>query len=384
MSLAPKPFNRLQKIIKAIYRGKPNVFADVDLNRHFSIIEDSLRGLWRGTFADFSHNFVFEGDYNAPNDNLNYSISWQPFSVVYNGMAFDFPAGSVSGTTVGGNKPGLRLFIVAKKRLVTFSDNQELSGVTGPDLANPLAAADHLVYENHRLLAVEYPYNPVIAPDEELIVPIISIMPAFNPDNPAPKLYQLSLTGYTELAKQRLGNRFGDCSLVELNQYILDVLFNYSGDPVGTIRMYRRSLDNFDNTGLGFGSMAGWAICNGNNGTVDFRRAVPVGYDPEPITPNNPTGDNDIRYGSIGSSLGQNMRAITKQNLPAVPLKIKAIDGTNFYYDQGTTGNRWGLRHDKDNTGGTAGEMKTENLGNGDAFDLRQKSVVVAFIERIF
>lgn len=38
--------------------------------------------------------------------------------------------------------------------------------------------------------------------------------------------------------------------------------------------------DNFDNTGLGIGSMAGFAICNGNNKTYNFSGRVGVGYGP--------------------------------------------------------------------------------------------------------
>lgn len=48
---------------------------------------------------------------------------------------------------------------------------------------------------------------------------------------------------------------------------------------IGQISIYEGPLNVFDATGLGItpGAMAGWAICNGNNGTRDYRDRMPLG-----------------------------------------------------------------------------------------------------------
>lgn len=56
--------------------------------------------------------------------------------------------------------------------------------------------------------------------------------------------------------------------------------------PQGGILPYQGSLLHFDATGLGLNDspMAGWAICNGLNGTPDLRGMVPVGATEVPAT----------------------------------------------------------------------------------------------------
>ena len=56
--------------------------------------------------------------------------------------------------------------------------------------------------------------------------------------------------------------------------------------PQGGILPYQGSLLHFDATGLGLNDspMAGWAICNGLNGTPDLRGMVPVGATEVPST----------------------------------------------------------------------------------------------------
>jgi hypothetical protein len=46
-------------------------------------------------------------------------------------------------------------------------------------------------------------------------------------------------------------------------------LYSGSSVPVGSVIMYSGSW-NFDGTGLGIGTLAGWALCNGSNGTPDL------------------------------------------------------------------------------------------------------------------
>jgi hypothetical protein len=49
---------------------------------------------------------------------------------------------------------------------------------------------------------------------------------------------------------------------------------------IGEIIMYSGVLTDFDGTGLGLGKFRGFALCNGNNGTLDLRSRFIIGYDP--------------------------------------------------------------------------------------------------------
>ncbi|MDI9339777.1 MAG: hypothetical protein QM534_04335 [Sediminibacterium sp.] len=61
--------------------------------------------------------------------------------------------------------------------------------------------------------------------------------------------------------------------------------------------------NNFDNTGMGIGSMVGWALCNGNNGTPDLMRRFVIGADGDPSDPSgfpmSSTGGQDSQTLSI-------------------------------------------------------------------------------------
>ncbi len=45
----------------------------------------------------------------------------------------------------------------------------------------------------------------------------------------------------------------------------------------GMVVMYAGSMALFDGTGLGIGTMVGWAVCNGNNGTYNMVVVMPIG-----------------------------------------------------------------------------------------------------------
>jgi len=62
---------------------------------------------------------------------------------------------------------------------------------------------------------------------------------------------------------------------------------------------------NFDGSGLGRNERAGWAICNGNNGTRNRGSRFPIGYDP-----------SRWEYNSIGNTGGQESVALTQGQMP--------------------------------------------------------------------
>jgi len=63
---------------------------------------------------------------------------------------------------------------------------------------------------------------------------------------------------------------------------------------------------NFDGTGLGLNSRAGWAICNGNNGTVNRLGKVPVQRSP-----------GDTPFAAMGDTGGEETHLLTIAEMPS-------------------------------------------------------------------
>lgn len=75
-------------------------------------------------------------------------------------------------------------------------------------------------------------------------------------------------------------------------------LFNQAPNnsvPVGA-RVFVSSVyrNYFDTSGLGNGIWQGWAICNGNNGTINLLGLIPLIYNPTDPNPIFQVGDQSI------------------------------------------------------------------------------------------
>lgn len=87
---------------------------------------------------------------------------------------------------------------------------------------------------------------------------------------------------------------------------------------------------NFDGTGLGINEMLGYAICNGQNGTRDWRGRVPLAYD-------------SSLYPTLGATGGTREEVLNINQIPAhthtVPANngVGGIGGANFPSGGGTT-----------------------------------------------
>lgn len=73
---------------------------------------------------------------------------------------------------------------------------------------------------------------------------------------------------------------------------------------------------NFDGTGLGIANRVGWAVCNGDNGTVNMGGRVAIGYDAVAIDP----ADNvwDVIYNTMLSTGGQKKHTLASGEQGAI------------------------------------------------------------------
>jgi microcystin-dependent protein len=94
----------------------------------------------------------------------------------------------------------------------------------------------------------------------------------------------------------------------------LAMVYSRAINQIGTIAMRAALSSDFDGTGLGKGAQLGWALCNGGNGTFDFRGRTPFGYDPRTTGPN----DNvwDIQNSVMGYNGGEKAHLLNINELP--------------------------------------------------------------------
>lgn len=111
---------------------------------------------------------------------------------------------------------------------------------------------------------------------------------------------------------------------------------------------------NFDASGLGKNERLGWAVMNGQNGTIDAGGRVTVGYSTVTVDP----GDNvwDSIYNTVGVMAGEKQHVLTQSELPKVDLKSEAI------------GNKGWPKQSGDRTGANSNDaylLNNPNSANG-------------------
>lgn len=136
--------------------------------------------------------------------------------------------------------------------------------------------------------------------------------------------------------------------------------------PIGTIQMAKALTDFNPTTGLGSGKWKGWALCDGQNGTIDMRGKFPVGYH---------SADND--YNALGKVGGSKNVTLTKNQLPA-------HDHTMPQYVDNSGGGGSGSFNSGGNLRIVSGGVNATGVeGAGQAHENRPPFYTVAFIEKI-
>ncbi len=85
--------------------------------------------------------------------------------------------------------------------------------------------------------------------------------------------------------------------------------------PIGEIVMRAILNDDFDSTGLGINGLIGWALCNGQNNTIDLRGRTVMGYDERVNDPNDTIWDSI--YNTVGGIGGEKNHILTIDEMPS-------------------------------------------------------------------
>jgi microcystin-dependent protein len=179
-------------------------------------------------------------------------------------------------------------------------------------------------------------------------------------------------------------------SVTTLNATTVNATQGFGIVPKGSILSWCGPITgNFDATGNGLGSYAGWAICNGSNGTPNLSGRFIVSYSAA-----------DADYNDLGKTGGEKMHTLTQAEMPYHAHAVvgsTSTDGAHSHYYNRTpeSGNGYSdgslrrLNHESYEQTSTDGahahsiNFTSGAAGGNVAFDKRPLYFVLLFIMRI-
>ncbi len=131
--------------------------------------------------------------------------------------------------------------------------------------------------------------------------------------------------------------------------------------PAGAIMMWSGVLANIP---------AGWALCDGTNGTPNLSGKFIVGYD-----------ETDGNFDTIGNTGGEKSHSLTMNEMPAHSHNVIINNNEGEYYvnDTGSSGSKISLKGDGDNSG-SAIPIRTNTKGSGMPFGILPPFYTLAYI----
>jgi hypothetical protein len=130
---------------------------------------------------------------------------------------------------------------------------------------------------------------------------------------------------------------------------------------------------NFDGTGLGRNERAGWAICNGNNGTRNRAGRFPVGYDA-----------SRWEYNTIGNIGGQEAVTLTVGQLPPhMHTGNKQVSARGWPDDSGDRTDNYYYIHSSRDSWQFHQTFDTNYTGSGQQHENRPPYIVTLWIMKL-
>lgn len=146
-SIIAKPFNPAQKIIRAIFKGSPNLFTTSDLNRQIEAFDYRLKQLERkvGVITDMEFEWDSNENYVAKYSYLEYNGC-----ILYSGNQITF----IIGRSIEHFR-ALGLLITEREIDYTGDSTHLISGVKFED-GTSRPAANHKVIQDYQLVLAHY------------------------------------------------------------------------------------------------------------------------------------------------------------------------------------------------------------------------------------
>ena len=169
------------------------------------------------------------------------------------------------------------------------------------------------------------PLNVIV---QELITEFCNLLSAFN-------VLNASVSGFTSGIGTTIGNFLSNALTSCQGNGVLgktgsgsSVNFAFKGFvPVGAIIPYAGAISGkFDGSGLGIAGTdcCGFALCNGNNGTVNMMGQVPVGL--TNMGGSLPANASGLSVTAIGAQIGETSHVLVAGELPSAPVSVTIND----------------------------------------------------------
>lgn len=399
--LNPKPFVVAEKIFRRLFKGKPSIFADVDINQQsliddqgFKIISSALGGYSTG-FNPILSGLLWNGV------QMSYTVSSLTGAKLnYNKIEFDIPSFSLTGSNVpvmpapGYAGSVVNFWLVAEKYTTSFVDDNVLAGIDGPGLGSALPSSDAIRYKNEVVVrSVGSGILPILTTGQEVISLLCQIAFKYvaSTDSYQPYL-QKNVINLGEFNLKAFPNPFYNTdpsgvignllSFIDYFEQQLQnfyyTLYNALVERQGTVKYFYGDINtNFDPSGLGIGQWSGYALCNGaTHGaytTPDIRGKNIIGF-------HSLLGDAQNEYKTIGEvgpidpldpnsySLVYGGKKIKQGNLCVAPHRHIDSQVISFEDQSNMVVDNWASRHLTE-TGGLAIKQYYDNsqrLNNSD------------------
>jgi hypothetical protein len=130
---------------------------------------------------------------------------------------------------------------------------------------------------------------------------------------------------------------------------------------------------NFDGSGLGRSERAGWAICNGNNGTRNRAGRFPLGYDP-----------NRSEYNTVGNTGGQETVSLSVGQIPAhMHTGARQVSARGWPDDSGDRTDNYYYIHSSRDSSQFYQTFDTNYTGSGQSHENRPPYIVTLWIMKL-
>lgn len=183
MSLTPKPLVVSDKVVKRVFKGRPNIYADVDINQIIDVDVEAFTKVSSelGAYTEGFTPTVTPFTYTGATFRVIVNYSGTSGKYFANKVVFNIPTFTYDTTAITVPQPPtvpnipanatvwnawyadilafyeanmVKVFLIADKVTTDFSTDPAKGGVTGPSLVSPLPSSDVVEYKNERVSVV--------------------------------------------------------------------------------------------------------------------------------------------------------------------------------------------------------------------------------------
>ncbi len=170
-----KPFLFSEMLKRVKFKGRPNFFNGVDLNKQFALVQNFIdefnKSFGVGSTVKFTVTSFTETDHTGTTPHTttrHIGLSWDAGVINYNGVQYQIPSGGIASydfdydfpdetTTPKGVKPPTYIILTGDLTPVTYADSPTLCGIQADELPTSVPTVDVDQYQNLEIVLTDDP-----------------------------------------------------------------------------------------------------------------------------------------------------------------------------------------------------------------------------------